>query len=544
MSTSTQNLSDSFNKNASKTLLVILAIILGVRLALLPFPPLVDPSDARYAHIAEHMVRTNQWLIPEVHEDNILQAYWSKPPFGFWCMAISMKMFGISEFSARFPAFLATLSTAFLCIFFLSKFIERSYAVLAGIIFVSCPFIFVMSGSALVDPIFAFFTSATILLFGLVLLQKVSYSKICLLVAYTSFALAILTKGPLGGLFVVLPVIAFVIFTKKYAAISKLHPILGCFIIAAIIVPWFIVMERYSPGFSRYFLIEENLNRLTSNSVNLKFGSPHRSILGFAGLILPVIMLPWILCLKLNGIKSFFADSKDKELKIFLACFSFAALLPLLLGRHVLVYYLLPLIPGLVMLLTLYLRDYFVESNRTKWLYRFFLFLLITISAGTLVFETRIHVETFPQISQIILLIVGLQVVFVLTTKIFNINILSSIAVASVLTTATTSICISEAIGEYESSSTLFFYLKTEKEISRDSPISFYYEIPPSGYFYAEKWFGTEQMLDTVMDLNRLKQTGVLIVRDKHFKELPETIRSMPFQILGKYRIFEFSARY
>jgi 4-amino-4-deoxy-L-arabinose transferase-like glycosyltransferase len=45
------------------------------------------------------MIETSNYLSVQIN----YQPFWEKPPLFFWMQAISMKVFGINEFAARFP---------------------------------------------------------------------------------------------------------------------------------------------------------------------------------------------------------------------------------------------------------------------------------------------------------------------------------------------------------------------------------------------------------------------------------------------------------
>ena len=53
------------------------------------------------------MIVTGDYLRVQIN----FQMFWEKPPFFIWLQVLSMKVFGINEFAARFPnAFLGVIS--------------------------------------------------------------------------------------------------------------------------------------------------------------------------------------------------------------------------------------------------------------------------------------------------------------------------------------------------------------------------------------------------------------------------------------------------
>ena len=79
----------------------ILIIVIGSFL-FIPFigqSHLFDWDEINFAEAAREMLVTNDWLTVQI---NYLP-FWEKPPLFIWMQAISMKIFGVNEFAARFP---------------------------------------------------------------------------------------------------------------------------------------------------------------------------------------------------------------------------------------------------------------------------------------------------------------------------------------------------------------------------------------------------------------------------------------------------------
>src|SRR3984957_14642539 len=85
--------------------LLALATILFVYLFTCGAPRLFDQIDGQYAGAAREMMARGDWLVPTQNGVPRLQ----KPPLVYWCEALSMSVFGVNEFGARFPVALATI---------------------------------------------------------------------------------------------------------------------------------------------------------------------------------------------------------------------------------------------------------------------------------------------------------------------------------------------------------------------------------------------------------------------------------------------------
>ena len=81
-----------------------LAALLVVYLATCGVPRLFDQIDGQYAGAAREMMVRGDWLTPT--QDGVPRL--QKPPLVYWCEILSMRVFGVNEFGARFPVALAT----------------------------------------------------------------------------------------------------------------------------------------------------------------------------------------------------------------------------------------------------------------------------------------------------------------------------------------------------------------------------------------------------------------------------------------------------
>jgi len=60
---------------------------------------LFDWDEINFAEIAREMILTGDYLRPQIN----FEPFWEKPPLFIWMQVLSMKIFGINEFAARFP---------------------------------------------------------------------------------------------------------------------------------------------------------------------------------------------------------------------------------------------------------------------------------------------------------------------------------------------------------------------------------------------------------------------------------------------------------
>lgn len=177
-------------------------LIAFVALACLPTigqSALFDWDEVNFAECAREMIVSKNYFNVTIN----FQAFWEKPPLFIWMQALSMLIFGINEFAARFPNVIAAVFT----LLTLYRFGKQFYSEQQGIIWASLyacsilPFMYFNSG--IIDPWFNLFIFNGIIQFyhGL---ETNHRSKFML--AGLFIGLAILTKGPvalilIGGAF-------------------------------------------------------------------------------------------------------------------------------------------------------------------------------------------------------------------------------------------------------------------------------------------------------------------------------------------------------
>jgi len=74
------------------------------------YEPSLSGDELKYALIAKNMMKSHSYFVACLGDE----LYFKKPPFFFWLILISYKIFGISEFSARLPSAIFAMLDALL----------------------------------------------------------------------------------------------------------------------------------------------------------------------------------------------------------------------------------------------------------------------------------------------------------------------------------------------------------------------------------------------------------------------------------------------
>ncbi len=169
------------------------ALVGGVGLLMfVPFlgaVPLFDWDEINFAECAREMVVTGDY-------DRVTMNYapfWEKPPLFFWLQATAMRVFGVNEFSARFPnAVCGAVSLVFL--YLAGSYVGgRRFGGLWATVYAGSllPFLYFKSG--IIDPVFNLFIFSSFFS-----LYRSSETLKWAVAGGILAGLAVLTKGPVG----------------------------------------------------------------------------------------------------------------------------------------------------------------------------------------------------------------------------------------------------------------------------------------------------------------------------------------------------------
>lgn len=251
--------------------------------------PLMDKTEARYAEIARMMVETNDWLVPQIDYG---VAFWGKPPLSTWLSALSFKLLGVNEFTARLPYFLLSLIIAIM----LGKYAKRNQLSfwLPALILFTIPQFFIHAGVVSTDMALTFSVTLVMLSFWeTVSGNKHRYWKYLF---FIGISLGLLAKGPIIAILTFPPIFVWVWINKYFKRVWLLFPwFIGIGIIITLAFSWYYLAEKQSPGFVDYFIIGEHFKRFFDSTWRGdKYGFPKSQPFGMIWVFLFLFALPWI----------------------------------------------------------------------------------------------------------------------------------------------------------------------------------------------------------------------------------------------------------
>ncbi len=171
---------------------------------------LFDWDEINFAESAREMITTGNYFTVQIDYTTFTE----KPPLFFWMQVVSMKIFGINEFAARFPNAVCGIVTLIVLFRIGKKIFNEQFARIWVMIYLGTLLTFFYFKTGIIDPWFNLFIFLAIYYFYL-LTNNFSEKKIKFAIYSGLFlGLAVLTKGPVAILITALCYIVFIIFHK------------------------------------------------------------------------------------------------------------------------------------------------------------------------------------------------------------------------------------------------------------------------------------------------------------------------------------------
>jgi 4-amino-4-deoxy-L-arabinose transferase-like glycosyltransferase len=248
----------------SRVLLAVLAVVALVVGIDNMERPLANPDEGRYSEISREMAATGDWVTPRL---NGLK-YFEKPPLQYWASALSFRLFGENEYSARLYVVLAGFSTIAL-VGFLGKRLWGWDMAIASMMAIACsPYFMALGGIVTLDMGLTLWTTATLFAFiGAEGARDRPATQLrWMLCAWAGMALAMLSKGLVGIIFAGAAVFIVMVLRRDIKVLDRLHLIPGMAIFFAVAAPWFIAVSMANDEFAQFFFIHEHFARFLTRA--------------------------------------------------------------------------------------------------------------------------------------------------------------------------------------------------------------------------------------------------------------------------------------
>jgi 4-amino-4-deoxy-L-arabinose transferase-like glycosyltransferase len=236
------------------------------------FITLIDIDATQYAAISKEMVLNGSFLEVFYRGND----YLDKPPMLFWTSALSFKVFGINQFAYRLPSFLISLVGIYSVYRFCIIFYNQQIAIYAVLIVANCQAYYLMQHDVRTDCMLTGFVMFSFWQFA----AYMSTKKLKHLLYFSvTVSLAMMTKGPIGLMVIIIAFGSQFLITRSWHYIFHWHYLIAIGIIALLLFPmsWGLYQqfdlhpEKFvyglqGPSGLRFFYWTQSFGRLTGES--------------------------------------------------------------------------------------------------------------------------------------------------------------------------------------------------------------------------------------------------------------------------------------
>ncbi|MGO9862380.1 MAG: ArnT family glycosyltransferase [Terriglobales bacterium] len=258
--------------------------------------PLLDDADTVHSEAAREMVQRHDWVT--LYANGI--RYLEKAPLMYWSVAASYKLFGVSEWSTRFPLMLGVLAMI-LATYGLGRWALGSEGGFdSGVVLATALGPFLFTRFLIPDAAVGLWLTLTFWLF-LVSLEQTQLGQ-AKAARWTCWGLAamcalnVLTKGLIGLVFPIGAIGLYLLLTGNLRHLLKLRLVSSTLVFLAIAAPWHILAELRNPaqgnvhGFLWFYFVNEHILRFLNKRVPRDYDTVPL-VLFWALLVL--WLLPW-----------------------------------------------------------------------------------------------------------------------------------------------------------------------------------------------------------------------------------------------------------
>lgn len=482
---------------------------------------IMDKDEARYVETAREMIELNDFITPYFN----YQLHLEKPILIYWAQALSMKLFGINEFAARLPITLSGLLTVFLVYIFCLTVFNEYIAIISTLVLLTSLIFCALSRVSTPDMLLTLGSTGAILSFFLGYTQILNSHKkfkfqietfsIWYLIAFLFLGIAFLAKGPLG---ILIPgIVLFPLFwwTRKLEYFYKnISFWAGSILFIIISSPWYIAVHKATEGqFTKSFFWEDNLSRYTSTL------SGHDAPFFFYIPVVLVGFLPWSFFLIQATVSLIkrgmhrLSDSVTLQAHWLSLWWAVIVFIFFTVSRTKLFTYILPLVPAMAILVSIWLWD-LLNNKENKagltWGTGVFFFIAVIITLICLFgFDTILIRELkgfkidFISLILLFILLIGTGMSYASSNKQVHLTFYILMSTTFLFYSLIAIVFLPKA-DQYIFKPSRIFVLSLPK----DTTIGRFESVKPSFNFYAKK---------KILDIESIKELNTLIIEEPKF---------------------------
>jgi 4-amino-4-deoxy-L-arabinose transferase-like glycosyltransferase len=250
------------------SVLTLIGLWAVIYMAGLSQPALLDDADTVHAEAAKEMVQRHDWVTLYVNGVRYLE----KAPLMYWSVAASYKVFGISEWSTRFPLMLGVLAMI-LSTYGLGRWALGSEGGFdSGLVLATALGPYLFTRFLIPDVAVGLWLTLTFWLFLISLEQPTPARWTCWGLGAVC-ALNVLTKGLIGLVFPIGAIGLHLLLTGNLRHLLKLRLWSSALVFCVIAAPWHILAALRNPaqgqvrGFLWFYFVNEQFLRFLNKRV-------------------------------------------------------------------------------------------------------------------------------------------------------------------------------------------------------------------------------------------------------------------------------------
>jgi 4-amino-4-deoxy-L-arabinose transferase-like glycosyltransferase len=261
-----------------------LAILWLLLLLLASLRPLAVPDEGRYGEIGRWMLTSGDWLTPRLNG----LPFFHKPPLLYWLDAISLAVFGVSEWALRLvPALHA--GVMMLALYLVARRVSTEVIARRAAIMLGTSLSFLVGGQYVNhDMLVATWIGVAIWCFALSFTAGDKPNAWLARMGFLACALGMLSKGLIGIALPGVVLLVWLIWTRQFKKVLYLPWFSGLALFSVVALPWFVLAQRAYPDFFNYMFIGQQFNRYTASSYN------NPQPWWFYLLSLVLLLFPWV----------------------------------------------------------------------------------------------------------------------------------------------------------------------------------------------------------------------------------------------------------
>jgi 4-amino-4-deoxy-L-arabinose transferase-like glycosyltransferase len=246
-----------------------MAILLGACLVLfflaLGSWGFIDPGDGYFSEASREMMERGDYIVPHLN----YQIYFSKPILIYWLIISAYKVFGVSEFAARFWSAALATGAVLTCYWTVRSIWTKRAGLFAGLVLATSPLVITFARMSLIDMGFAALLGIALCATAMTLFTE---SRRWWPAVYAALGLAVLDKGPAAAVLYGLCMLAFVFACRPSMfqlkdMLKRLRIIPGLALFTLISVPWYVAVGVATKGlWPQVFFFFENFGRFAGHT--------------------------------------------------------------------------------------------------------------------------------------------------------------------------------------------------------------------------------------------------------------------------------------